>query len=520
MARKQSKQLQKQIQEIIIISESDSEDLPPQINATKEQITNSLKLIQDQDIFQARLTEIISLSLLEDNKRESQLQGIFNINNSLGINDDARINQNDPDNLIHKSIIVSKRIFLALLTITEKEKDNIHMDNMNYSLLKLILFLFKDLQGNKYEFELVDLSTFLPYVVSFKQKLSKLKTPQKRGKKVTLQTDDPNSYDRKVLIEKISEFEEGIQHQLEQSTLASLSQIQTPLIVTPQIKQQAKIAIKKNKSSVKKEMSEIIAIFKAEINSSLTQLVTLYNRCSIEDEDETKNSINNEDNEESYSEQNEEETKGKLNKGKKKKKKSELKEKKKMNKDQNKTNSIGKESEKEQKTNMNKQQEFFFEDNDIAELLKSIRNQKNKEITNVDEIETIKQQKMRLCIIRMKCALIHGFLAEQFKDLKETIQMKQSLFDSIKYDGNIIGSYLESIPDPRNLLSISQFKKREIIKKYFTSNTYEKKNKQINYGMRLAFWGYEVIKHISSRKSNATSLDIDDIAEVIAHDLK
>ncbi|KAA6384823.1 MAG: hypothetical protein EZS28_019651 [Streblomastix strix] len=236
-------------------------------------------------------------------------------------------------------------------------------------------------------------------------------------------------------------------------------------------------------SAYKSHMTNRVGI---EIQSSIPQFVILHNRCSIGDEDEIQN--NNIDDEEDEEEEDSDEiiTKGK-NQGKKKKKS--VKEKKKTKKEKNKTKSKGRTNKKGSEDDADEQQEFFIEDEDVANLAKSIRNKKEDQKLNENEIETRKQLQMRLRVIRAKCALTHGLLADKMKDMKETLKMKDALFGVIGSDGNELGKSFGLIPRPRDFSNYQYEQKREIFKRYFTKNKYEKINKEINYGLKLAFWG-------------------------------
>ncbi|KAA6316980.1 MAG: hypothetical protein EZS28_055171, partial [Streblomastix strix] len=79
---------------------------------------------------------------------------------------------------------------------------------------------------------------------------------------------DPEINDAKVLLENISQFESEMKQMKDSVVPITSVQIQTPLIVTPQIKQQTKIAIKKDKKTAKKEFDEIISLFKQRESSN------------------------------------------------------------------------------------------------------------------------------------------------------------------------------------------------------------------------------------------------------------
>ncbi|KAA6380662.1 MAG: hypothetical protein EZS28_023810, partial [Streblomastix strix] len=697
MTKRTSKTRGKEAETIIIVE--DEKSAPIQSNSAIDLVSRSVKTIQDQSIFQARLIETVALSLLEEKQRENWQLGIQYLTDFLGINDEDQVKKNIKEESQHKAIVISRRIILALITVAEKEKDNIQLDDLNNSLLNLILFLLQDLYEDKYEFELIDLSSFLPYVAQFKQKLSKQK-PTSKGKKITIKAD-PEINDAKVLLENISQFESEMKQMKDSVVPITSVQIQTPLIATPQIKQQTKIAIKKDKKTAKKEFDEIISLFKQressnkpvhvvlielselirvdpdliddlltdqfkkyiilrhqssddrffiaymnlirtiiasyheafdqkknseqlkinktdkkdkssktrdqegrskiiikirvdhlhriqqnnslllssnkyvilslllllqtimkhekqknfkdsidvntiskiiqrinsfgpilkpypsldeyfdisapslsqhvqaqslvelaldvvfeyvlgssykshitnrvgiEIQSSIPQFVILHNRCSIGDEDEIQN--NNIDDEEDEEDEDSDEiiVKGK-NQGKKKKKS--VKEKKKTIKEQNKPKSKRRTNKKGSEDDADEQQEFFIEDEDVANLAKSIRNQKEDQKLNEDEIETRKQLQMRLRVIRAKCALTHGLLADKMKDMKETLKMKDALFGVFGSDGNELGRNFGVIPRPRYFYNYRYEQSQEIFQRYFIKNKQEKINKEINYG--------------------------------------
>ncbi|KAA6365124.1 MAG: hypothetical protein EZS28_039350, partial [Streblomastix strix] len=264
MTKRTSKTRGKEAETIIILE--DEKDIPIQSNSAIDLVSRSIKTIQDQSIFQARLIETVALSLLEEKQRENWQLGIQYLTDFLGINDDDQVKKSTKEESQHKAIVISRRIILALITVAEKEKDNIQLDDLNNSLLNLILFLLQDLYEDKYEFELIDLSSFLPYVAQFKQKLSKQK-PTSKGKKITIKAD-PEINDTKALLENISQFESEMKQMKDSVVPITSVLIQTPLIVTPQIKQQTKIAIKKDKKTAKKEFDEIISLFKQRESSN------------------------------------------------------------------------------------------------------------------------------------------------------------------------------------------------------------------------------------------------------------